>query len=257
MGVINVTPDSFSDGGKHSSVELALQNALALYEEGADIIDIGAESTRPNSKPVSLEEEWKRLEPLLCLLAKHHPQIPISIDSYKDEIIKRSFDYNIAYINNVKGLLKDDTLKKISQKNIKYIAMHMHKSPKNMQDEPLCSENALDKVTKFYDDTVLKLQDLGFQKDHILLDPGIGFGKDDSANLKLLKNCHYHPLKQQFVVGISRKSFFGRLLGIKNPLDRDPVSKMLELSLMMAGVYAIRTHEVGSLKNLKNLLNKK
>jgi dihydropteroate synthase len=254
IGVLNITPDSFSDGGSYLDPKRALEHAWDLVKDGADIIDIGAESTRPGSLPVDSDEEWRRLEPVLAALAQQQPNAQVSLDTYKPKIMLRALDYPVHIINDIRGGVDRPTLEKIAARGLTYLAMHMHRDPTNMQLAPLEGQEALRKMADFYQATQARLLAAGFTKDRIWLDPGIGFGKTDQANLLLMKQALELAPEQAIVLGISRKSFIGRLLAIENPKDRDPPSKMLELSFLFAGVRGIRTHDVARLRELRDLL---
>ena len=255
MGIVNVTPDSFSDGGQFFSASFALKHIDQLAREGADIFDLGAESSRPYAVPVPLEEEWARLEPILKVLDKE--SLRVSIDTYKPEIMRRLLDYNVEIINDIKGggQVPSDILRQWALAGRTYLGMHMNREPETMQTYPLGPQEASLAVSGYYEATRRRLTGLGFPLDKIWLDPGIGFGKNDAANLYLIQEAiegaHAIPL----VLGISRKSFLGRILDIEDAKDRDAPSKMLELSFLYAGVKAIRTHNVKHLKRLKDLIN--
>lgn len=260
MGIINVTPDSFSDGGQFDSPEKALAHGRALVASGADILDIGAESTRPGADPVPAKTEWRRLEPVLKGLRRALPQVALSLDSRRPETIERALALGISYVNNVAGIAPPETLAKIAAARcpkgqpVSYIAMHLWQSPKNMMAAPLSADDALKEVGRFYQDAKEQLIAAGLKSEQIYYDPGIGFGKTDGGNLQLLRDCLYSPRRGKMVVGLSRKSFLGRLLGIAEPSERDAPSKMLELALLMAGVHAIRTHDIKTLHSLRTAL---
>ena len=254
MGILNVTPDSFSDGGHFVNPEQAYSHARFLAENGADIVDIGAESTRPGSKPVDETEEWSRLKPVLELLKRRPLNARISIDTQKPEIMKKSVQYGVDVINDVSGGADDSTLKFLASENVTYICMHKYGDTASMQKNPLQARQALDAMESFYEKTYDRLLSMGFTKELIWLDPGIGFGKTDAANIQLLDQACDFCDRYNIVLGISRKSFIGRVLDIENATDRDTPSKMLELGLMFSGARAIRTHEVKALHKLKSLL---
>ncbi|RZA14535.1 MAG: dihydropteroate synthase [Proteobacteria bacterium] len=253
MGIVNVTPDSFSDGGLFLSKDAALKQVHQLMSDGADILDIGAESSRPGAPAVPLEEEWNRLLPLLKELDKE--SVTISVDTYKPEIMRRLKDHNVTIINDIKGgaQIPDEILKDWANLSRTYLGMHMHLEPETMQQRPLDVREASAAVSFYYDKTRERLQNLGFPREKIWLDPGIGFGKTDAANLYLIREAIEDAGRTPLVMGISRKSFIGRILDIERAEDRDGPSKMLELSFLYAGVKAIRTHNVKHLKRLRDL----
>lgn len=255
MGIVNITPDSFSDGGKYLDPNAAYEHAAKLVEEGADIIDLGAESSRPDAQFINIEEEWKRLLPILKLLEDNPLPVKISIDTNKPEVMRRLTDFNVHIINDIKGGADSETLEHLAKKDLYYLAMHMHGTPEFMQKSPLSSGSALIEVNNFYKNTQKKLTDIGFNKEKIWLDPGIGFGKSDAANIQLLADSIQKARNYNLVMGISRKSFMGRLLDIKDPTGRDAPTKMLELSFIFAGVKVIRTHDVSRLYRLRELYN--
>ncbi|HYX33576.1 MAG TPA: dihydropteroate synthase [Oligoflexus sp.] len=253
IGVINVTPDSFSDGGTFLDPEKAVAHAWDLVDDGADVIDIGAESTRPGSAPVDADEEWRRLEPVLAALADQRPKARISLDTYKPMTMRRALDYPVDIINDISGVADRRTLETLAKRGLIYWAMHMHRDPANMHKDPLDGADALREVAAFYDKTQTALMEAGFAKDHIWLDPGVGFGKTDRANVQVIQQALAEASRFEIVLGVSRKSFIGRLLGITDPKERDAPSKMLELSFLFAGVRGIRTHDVARLRALRDL----
>jgi dihydropteroate synthase len=256
MGIVNITPDSFSDGGLFLSKDAALKQIDQLIQDGADILDIGAESSRPGAHAVSLDEEWTRLSPVLKALDKESISTLISVDTYKPEIMRRLKDHNVAIINDIRGggQIPDDILRDWARLSRTYLGMHMHLGPRSMQQTPLGAAEASAAVRAYYAVTRDRLQKLGFKPDKIWLDPGIGFGKTDAANLYLIREALEEAGRTPLVMGISRKSFIGRILDIDRPEDRDGPSKMLELSFLYAGVKAIRTHNVKHLRRIRDLI---
>lgn len=254
MGVVNVTPDSFSDGGFFQDPYAAHDQVLRLIDHGADIIDLGAESSRPGTHLISEEEEWRRLEPVLDLLSRRELGARLSVDTNKPAVMRRVLPYGVTIINDIKGGADDQTLEFLAKNHLTYIAMHMHRLPLDMQQQPLSGDDAVNAVQEFFSRTQQRLLQAGFSKDRIWLDPGIGFGKTDSANIRLLKYSVSMAGQCTLVIGISRKSFIGRLLDIENPRERDKPSKMLELGLLLAGIQVIRTHDVQRLHSIRSLL---
>src|SRR5271166_3539355 len=208
MGILNVTPDSFSDGGRFQSRESALAQARKLASEGADVIDVGAESTRPGHTPVPLDEEWRRLEPVLApLIAK--VDAPISIDSYKAEIARRAAALGVAVINDVWGLQKDPAMADVAaESGAAVVIMH-----NRLEVDPEIDIEA--DIRRFFDRSLALADRAGVPRGRILLDPGIGFGKDKAQNLRALRATG--RLREAYglpiLIGVSRKRMFGDLLG--------------------------------------------
>jgi dihydropteroate synthase len=254
MGVINVTPDSFSDGGAYLDPGAAVAHAEQLVADGATVLDLGAEATRPGAAPVDAAEEWRRLAPVLAALASRRLGAVLSVDTSKAEIMLRAADAGAAMINDVTGTADAATLARLARyPRMAYVAMHMHGEPRTMQRSPLAAADAVATVEQFFARCAKALADAGFEPDRRWLDPGIGFGKSDGANLRLMAATADWASRYQLAVGVSRKSLLGRALGIATPADRDAPSKTLELALAMAGARMIRTHDVKRLKHLLDL----
>ncbi len=253
MGVVNLTPDSFSDGGAFLNFDAAYKHTQTLMEQGTDILDLGAESTRPGAQPVDLETEWSRLEPLLKKLQNRPPVVRVSVDTYKPDIMRRACDLGVDFINDVNGAVEGSYLSELSSQfpNLSYIAMHKHGTPANMQKHPLTDVST---VEAFFAETSTRLQVHGFRSEDIWLDPGIGFGKTDPVNWQLLNSCTQMVKTHNVVIGISRKSFIGRWLDLEDPAVRDQASKALEAGLLMSGIQMIRTHVPGPLIDLRKML---
>lgn len=268
MGVLNVTPDSFSDGGDSLDADRAVATALRLADEGADYIDVGAESTRPGAVPVSSQAEWHRLEPVLDRLAQRTLGAKLSIDTRKPEIMLKAAEAGVGLINDSSGTADgsqpgdpanpgadDKTLQILaSRSHIRYCAMHMHGTPQTMQQNPLRGQAAVTAVDKFFAGAEQRLRKAGFAQSRLWLDPGIGFGKDDTGNVALLAHVPAWSKTLGVAIGISRKGFIGRLLDITRPEQRDAPSKMLEFGLAIAGARLIRTHDVKRLAHLRSML---
>lgn len=253
MAAVNLTTDSFSDGGLYYESKKALKHIEELIECGADYIDLGAESTRPGAHSVSLEDEWKKLDTILTVLEKRDlGSVKISIDTRKPEIMRRLLDRNIHMINHVTDdMLSSELLNAMANRGLDYIAMHIYKNPENMQKNPLGEEEALKEVHSFFKNYQKKLLACGFKKEAIWFDPGIGFGKTDRANFSLMNEIKNFSKDYNIAIGISRKSFMGRTLGIKNPMERDKPSKLLEVALSFLGAKIIRTHNVRDLSTFR------
>jgi len=233
MGIVNITPDSFSDGGKYDKIEEAHKRIFNIIENGADIIDIGAESSRPGSNPVDEVEEWNRLEPILSKIARKAP-VPISIDTYKSSIAEKALAMGIEIINDISGLKKDAKMAEIIARYSAYIViMHMRGNPKDMQEKPYY-ENVVEEVIQELKESIKIAKDAGIEDEKIILDPGIGFGKRHEDNLILLNNLDkIVSLGYPVLVGASRKRFIGDIL-------ESTVEDRLEGSLAVASYSAIK-----------------
>ncbi len=256
MGILNVTPDSFSDGGKYFDLRKAVNRGEEIADQGADIIDIGGESTRPGAEKVPLEEELKRVIPVISELAKKI-KIPISIDTYKSEVAKRALAAGAKMVNDISGLSFDPEMANIVRKNkVPVVMMHIKGKPRNMQEHPQYRD-VVDEIYNFFVERVNFALDSGIKKENIFLDPGIGFGKTAEHNLNILRRIsEFHSLGYPLVLGTSRKSFIGKIL----ETGVDPVKKIygveerLEGSLatcvwaIIQGIRILRVHDVKETK---------
>jgi dihydropteroate synthase len=247
VGILNATPDSFSDGGDASSSEAVMRMTEELVQAGADVIEIGGESTRPGSNFVDAQEERNRVLRTLDIVQKVAPNQPLGIDSRRDLLMTEALTRGVCWFNNVAGLCSDTVLTKLASAGAIYAAMHMYKTPTDMQSSPLDAAQSSQLVHSFFMKTQQKLLGAGFNPDKIFLDPGIGFGKSDAANFALMANVGEWSKSYNILMGISRKSFIGRMSGIELPKERDALSKAFEVSLIAQGARAIRTHDVRSL----------
>ncbi|MDT8316918.1 MAG: dihydropteroate synthase [bacterium] len=243
MGILNTTPDSFSDGGRFLDPEVAIERAVQMADEGAHIIDIGGESTRPGSSPVSLDEELKRVIPVIKKLAKNL-DIPISIDSSKAEVAKRALDVGAAIVNDISALRADDQMAGLVAKaGCPVILMHMQGAPGNMQKNPVYA-SLIDEIIAFFEENINIATRAGIDSDNIIIDPGIGFGKRLSDNLQIINRVdEFKALGKPLLIGPSRKSFIGEMLGDK---EEDRLEGTLAASVlsMARGVQIIRVHDV-------------
>ncbi len=242
MGILNVTPDSFSDGGRYFQFHQALKRALALAEEGADIIDVGGESTRPGSEPVSLEEERRRVIPLIKEISRE-VDIPISVDTYKPEIAREALEAGASLINDIYGLRQPGMLNLIEEVKVPVVIMHMQGTPRDMQKNPFYEE-VVSEVATFLVKQAKKAEAAGLSQEEIIIDPGIGFGKTLQHNLSLLSRLEeLTSLGYPLLIGHSRKSFIGLVLD-------EPVEERLEGSLSVSslatikGASILRVHDV-------------
>lgn len=243
MGIINVTPDSFSDGGKFLSVEAAVEQALRLSDEGADLLDIGGESTRPYSDPVSTEDELGRIRPVFETLA-NRVSIPLSIDTNKSAVARAALAAGAEIINDVTALTGDPAMLPLAADSAAGIcAMHMQGTPQTMQDSPHY-DDVVREVGEYLRSRLEAMVAAGIAAERVCLDPGIGFGKTHQHNLTLMAHCdQLHELGRPLLVGHSRKGFLGELLGDKQA-DRTSATVGAALSLAAQGVQVIRVHDV-------------
>jgi dihydropteroate synthase len=243
MGVVNVTPDSFSDGGRYLDADAAVEHALKLAADGADMIDIGGESTRPYAEPVSEQEELERVMPVIRRLVDQL-EIPISIDTRQAAVARAAIDAGAEVINDVTGLAGDPEMVGVAvATGAAVCVMHMQGTPQTMQVEPHYAE-VVREVCEYLELRRDALVSAGVARERICLDPGIGFGKTFEHNLALLGNCHLlHELGCPLLVGHSRKSFLGQLLG-DDAADRTPVTVGVALGLATQGVQILRVHDI-------------
>lgn len=248
MGIVNVTPDSFSDGGKFTATNLAIEHALKLAEEGADILDIGGESTRPNATPVSLQQELDRVIPVIEALVKQLKQdkqvnIPISIDTYKPQVMQAAIAAGASMVNDVRALQEDGALEIVAKTNVGICLMHMQGTPQTMQQNPHYADVVND-VKAFLAARLQASIHAGVATSRILLDPGFGFGKTREHNILLLQNLQsFATLGQPLLVGLSRKSVLGQVTG--NDINaRLYASIAASVLSAMKGAKMLRVHDV-------------
>ncbi len=243
MGIVNVTPDSFSDGGKFADASRAIQHALELAQHGAAILDIGGESTRPYSTSVEVTEEINRVVPVIEAVARQ-TDVPISIDTSKAAVAQAAIDAGAEIINDVTGLTGDpDMIKVAKESGAGICAMHMQGTPQTMQDNPEY-DDVVGEILEYLRLRKEHLLDAGIEREKICLDPGIGFGKTHAHNLELLARCQeFHQLQCPILVGHSRKGFIGHILKDKTA-DRDSGTLAITLMLAQKKIQIIRVHEV-------------
>jgi len=242
MGILNVTPDSFSDGGRYLEVDEAVEHALQLVAEGADIIDVGGESTRPGARFISASEEIDRIAPVIEAFTKES-SVPVSIDTSKPEVMRAAAAAGASMINDVRALTQDGAMEAASDLGLLVCLMHMQGEPASMQVSP-AYRNVVDEVRAFLLDRAEACIKSGIPRDRILLDPGFGFGKTLQHNLDLLRHLN-RIVDTGFSVlaGLSRKSMVGMLLGDPEH-DRLAGSVTLALYAMRQGVHIVRVHDV-------------
>lgn len=242
MGVLNITPDSFSDGGRFNQLDRALKQADLMIAAGANIIDIGGESTRPGAIAVTEEEELARVIPVIEQIANNHSVI-ISIDTSKPEVMRQAVHSGANLVNDINGLRAKDALTVVSELAVPVCLMHMQDKPATMQDKPHY-KNVLQEVSEFFSERILACEEAGIDRQKIILDPGFGFGKTLEHNLLLLKNLNdFKNFKLPILAGLSRKSMFDQILG-KAVDDRLFASLSSALLAVINGASIIRVHDV-------------
>jgi dihydropteroate synthase len=241
MGIVNVTPDSFSDGGRHLALGAAIDHARRLIEEGADILDIGGESTRPGAAPVSEQEELDRVLPVIEGL--RDISIPISIDTYKPEVMRAALDAGAAMINDVNALQADGALDIVAKTAAAVCLMHKQGVPQNMQHQPHY-QHVSDEVSTFLRGRIAAAITAGIPRERLIIDPGFGFGKSIEHNLALLKNLHaFTLLGVPILAGLSRKSMLGVITG-RDVGHRMAASVAAALIAVQRGASIVRVHDV-------------
>lgn len=245
MGILNVTPDSFSDGGKFHNPEKALERAVEMVRDGADIVDIGGESARPGSLPVEKEEEIKRVVPVIKMMRENGIKVPVSIDTSKSEVAKAALDAGADIINDISGFTFDDKMAHLAgERGIPVILMHILGKPSTMQINPEYINifpEMLDRLSKSADIAI----SAGVKPEKIIIDPGICFGKTLEHNIAIIKHLEvFQSFGYPVLAGVSRKSFIGTLTGRKTPEERVAGTTALHLKVLEKGAAIIRVHDV-------------
>jgi dihydropteroate synthase len=243
MGVVNVTPDSFSDGGKYFDTNAAIAHALELVAQGAEILDVGGESTRPGAKPVNEAEELRRVIPVIEKLAAK-VEIPLSIDTMKPSVAHAALQAGASIVNDVVANRDDDAMwRVVAECQAGYVCMHAQGSPQTMQENPVYAD-VVREVGDFFRERLKKLNACGIFADQVVLDVGIGFGKTVEHNLQLLANLHrFTTMARPLLIGVSRKSFIGKLFGA-DLNERLPASLACACLAIQSGAQIIRAHDV-------------
>lgn len=249
MGVVNVTPDSFSDGGMVGDVQGAVDHALRLIDDGADILDIGGESTRPGAEPVAPAAEQQRVVPVIRGIRAVNSTIPISIDTTKASVARAAVEAGATMVNDVSaGRFDNSMLSVVADLDVPYIVMHMQGAPRTMQDAPTYHD-VCDEVHDFLVERVAAASQAGIRT--VYVDVGIGFGKTLQHNLTLLQHLgRFQGIGAGQVLGISRKRFLGALAGIERPADRDAVTMVAHALLLHHNVAMLRVHNVAAARTM-------
>jgi dihydropteroate synthase len=245
MGILNLTPDSFSDGGKFNKKKAGLNHAFNLFEYGADIVDVGGESTRPGSKSISEKEEWSRIEKIIKKIGR---KIPLSLDTRKAGIMNKGIKIGIKLINDISGLSYDNkTIEILKKHKTPFVIQHSQGTPENMQNNPKYKNELLD-IYDFFEEKIKFLRSEGIKHNNIILDPGIGFGKNLKHNMSLIKSVSiFHTLGFPVLLGLSRKKFIKDLSGKNDTKERLGGTIASSLYSMMQGVQILRIHDVNEL----------
>ncbi|MDH7451991.1 dihydropteroate synthase [Luteimonas composti] len=245
MGIVNVTPDSFSDGGAHFDADAAVAHGLRLAEEGADLLDIGGESTRPGAAEVSLEEELRRVVPVVERLARE-TALPISVDTSKPEVMQAAVQAGAGLVNDVSALRREGALDMAASLGVPVVLMHMQGEPRSMQDAP-DYEDVVGEVHRFLAERIFAAEMAGISRKKIVADPGFGFGKTTQHNLQLLARLErFLELGVPVLAGLSRKRSIGELTGRDQPQERVFGSVAAHLVAAQRGARIVRVHDVAA-----------
>lgn len=252
MGILNLTPDSFYNGGKYTTESRVLKRVEEMVKEGADLIDVGGESTRPGAKEVDLEEEIKRVIPVISKIRELF-EIPVSIDTYKAEVAKEALEAGVDMVNDISGLRFDPQLKEVvARSGVPVVLMHIKGTPRDMQNNPRYG-SLMGEIISYLSESIRLAQKAGIDPEKIIVDPGIGFGKTSGHNLQILNHLgELRSLGRPILIGVSRKSFMGNVL--KLPLEERLEGGLAATSLaVMQGAKIIRTHDVKSTRRAVDL----
>jgi dihydropteroate synthase len=255
MGILNLTPDSFFDGGQYIDTDSILKRAVLIIEEGADIIDLGAYSTRPGAEDIDVDEEWRRMKPAISVIRKELPNAILSIDTFRAELVRRVVaKFGACIVNDISGgTLDDNMFEAIAELQVPYIMMHIKGTPQSMQTQT-DYKDLMGELTEFFKDRVKQLNDLGAK--NIIIDPGFGFAKTLDQNYEIMaKLKEFHSLNVSLLIGVSRKSMIYKLLGgeAKDSLNGTTALNMLAL---MGGANILRVHDVKEAVECVKLYNK-
>lgn len=254
MGIINVTPDSFSDGGKYANVEAAVMRAKQMVADGADIIDIGGESSRPGAEPITANEECRRVIPVVQALAEQF-QIPISVDTYKAKVAREALSAGACVINDITALHGDPNMCQIiADAQAGVILMHMQGVPATMQKAPTY-QNVVAEVHAWLTEVASQAVDRGIDSSRIMIDPGIGFGKTFDHNLEILRHLiQFRGIGYPMLVGVSRKKFIGRILDLPVHQREEGTVATVAWSIIN-GANVVRVHDVAKMKQVAQVID--
>lgn len=252
-GILNATPDSFYDGNPHNTLDTLLSRAQTLVQDGADVLDIGGESTRPGSAPVSEEEEQARVLPLIRALRARYPQLPLSLDTRHTPVAKAGLENGITIINDVSGNPTPELFSLVKKHHAQLVIMHTRGTPQTMQTQTNYTD-LLNEVKDFLAEKIAQAQTAGLEKDQLIIDVGFGFAKTRAQNYELLKNLSFFKdLGARLLVALSRKSFLSQ--AEDTPKDRLPQTLGAHLTALQQGADILRVHDVKETKQLLNFFN--
>lgn len=251
MGILNLTPDSFSDGGRYNNMSSAIKRVEEMMEEGADIIDIGGYSSRPYSEDISVEDELSRIEDITIEILRNYPDAVVSIDTFRSKVAKRMLDVGVHMINDISaGGIDPEILDVVGKEKVPYVMMHMKGTPQTMQMDPHY-DALIDEILEFLCQRIFKAIETGIQD--IVIDPGFGFGKTIQHNYRLLAGLNsFTYLHRPILVGISRKSMIYKLLDTSAD-DVVEISTALHLQALLRGANILRVHDVKAAKRIVNI----
>ncbi len=262
MGILNITPDSFSDGGDFISPQIAIAHARKMILDGADIIDIGGESTRPGAQKISVEEELKRVLPIIKAIRSEFPNIEISVDTYKSEVAQQAVVAGATIINDVSGLQLSNNMAQVASRlQVPIIINHMKGTPETMQKGDIVYKDVIEEISQFFAEKIKMLEESGVKRENIILDPGFGFGKTIKHNVTILNNLQkFKKFHLPMLIGVSRKSSLGKLLQENfghafAPKDRLFASLAATAVAVENGANIVRTHDVLETKQFVTILD--
>lgn len=248
MGILNITPDSFSDGGKFLAPEAAVEQAACLVAGGADILDVGGESTRPGAQPVAADEEIERVLPVIEALVATY-DVPVSVDTSKPEVMRAAVAAGAAMINDVNALRAPGALDAAAAAGVPVCLMHMQGEPRTMQKNPQYRDVVGD-ISEFLSERVAACEAAGIERGRIVLDPGFGFGKTLAHNLELMRRLEdFRTLGCPLLIGVSRKTFLGKITGRDDPAERVAASVAAALAAVARGAHILRVHDVAATRD--------
>ena len=250
MGILNVTPDSFSDGGEFNNIESALSQARSMLEHGVDIVDIGGQSTRPGAKEIPIQEELDRVIPIIKAL-RQASSVPISIDTTRANVASTAIAAGADIVNDISGAPSDaEMLSTVARLQVPIILMHMRGTPQTMQ-QMTEYEDLIGEIYRFFESQIAKAIAIGIQRDRIIIDPGIGFAKNQQQNIELLKRIkEFCNLEVPILIGTSRKSFIGHLLNKNSPKDRVWGTAATCCAAIANGADILRVHDVAEMSDV-------